>query len=467
MKKFLVLAVLILASAAVVFAQAMPGWESPQSAATQGRYRSAADNFIRPDAHTGVSFDKFYAMTSFANPGRAQLGYAAKIGGLYLGLAYGGSFWAGYTPLNYTEDKASWPGGSDKTFKTYDSIDFGSGTPENRFAILLGGGDMGFRFTFSSVGHELISLKDDFAVASSGYYKSYEAERGAITPQLAWSMTKGLTGNGIQPWATLDLGFVKNYSKAEIYDNTGKSNGVNVRYSANYVEPKLSLGLGGLIVYKNDSNFRVTADLDYDLLLRLYENEYSYVDSSGDYKTKKIKGDFNGTTFTEKTYHDHLITPSLAAQWSGGPLAVRLKLNLGVPLTGAENTVVTLKTDGSGDFADGSKKASSFTVGFNPNLRLAAQWKIHPKFTLNAGGRINFYTGSQTTATIEDNDNYKKVTEPTGRTNNILNAGLTFLPTDNLTFEVSTGIINGNINVFDTNPGGLLNFTNFLVGLKF
>jgi len=462
MKKLLVFTALILVSAAVVFSQnqvtssspAMPGLtSSPQFSATQGMFRSAADNFIRPDYFTAVTFDKFYTMMSFADTLKAQLGYAGKIGNLYISAAYSGSFLANYTPLDYTEqDYAAWPGGSKKV-PVYDfnsTAPFVSGTPENRIALLLGAADMGFRLTFSSVGHEYIGLKDNFA-AGTIPFKSYEAERGTISPQIAWAMAKDLTENGIRPYALLDLDFVRNYIKSESADGTG----VDVRYSLNHFDPKLTLGLGGYTFYKSDGGFVLLADFEYALALKFYENEYSYTDGGGNNKISKINGlNINGA-LTENAYNGHRITPALVGRWSGGPLALRFRLNLPVILYGEESTSMT---DTGGDLASGDK-TSAFFIGFFPNLRLAAQWKIVPKLTLNIGGLISFGV-SRTTTDISVREGY-------GNTNNALTIGFTFLPTDNLTFEVSGGIgTNNAINVFD-DDNGLLSFTKLLVGVKF
>jgi hypothetical protein len=50
-------------------------------------------------------------------------------------------------------------------------------------------------------------------------------------------------------------------------------------------------------------------------------------------------------------------------------------------------------------------------------------------------------------------------------TENELSLGLTFLPTDNITFEANLGIAPDNlISVFD--PSGLLSFANLLVSVK-
>lgn len=487
MKKLLVLAALILVTSAVVFAQAqiladylvtagglgMPGFTSPQSAATQTRYRSAADNFIRVDSFAGVTFDKFYAMASYAATNRAQLGYATKIGSLYLGLAYGGRFWYGYTPLDYREQKKA-----KYKFYTFDVDDpFNrSGDPENRVGVLLGVGNMGFRFSFSSVGHEWIHFGEKFAKLDNttpgnpvtNVYKSYDAERGTVTPQIAWGMAKGLTENGVQPYVILDLAFVKKYIK---YEEVG-GNGIEVLNSENEFDPKLTVGLGGYTVYKNDSNFRLIADFEYALALKIYGNEYSFSDG-GKNKVKTFFGlNDNGRTLipgdqlTEITYNGHLFTPALAGQWSGGPLALKFRLALPVSLAGVDTTPKEVKSNG--DLKDYGKKTSLFLAGFNPYLQLGAQWKIVQKLTLNAGGRIDFNAGYLYTTDIDGNKEYNEKNNVS--TSNQLTAGLTFTPTDNLSFEVNTGVSNGasnNINVFETGVTGLLHFTNFLVGVKF
>jgi len=483
MKKLFVFAALILISAAAVFAQVssgslgMPGsLASPQFIATQGRFRSAADNFIRPDYYTAVTFDKFFAMTSFAAALRAQLGYAGKIGNLYIGAAYGGSFWANYTTFNYEETNVDWLGtGIDKKVPVYDNITFNNANPENRIAVLLGAADMGFRFTFSSVGHEYKSVNDEFAAGTAGnytFYKSYEAERGIISPQIAWAMAKDLTENGIRPYALLDLDFVRSYTKAESAAGTG-FNGVAVTNSQNHFDPKLTLGLGGYTFYKNDSNFRLLADFEYALALKFYENEYSYTDGGGNYKISKIKGKNANGALSEDAYNGHRITPALAGQWGGGPLALRFRLNLPVILYGEESTSMSVKNN-SGDLENGDK-SSAFFIGFAPNLVLAAQWKIVSKLTLNIGGNISLGTVSRAAIDTDHKAtggaaaySTQQIKEAYGTTTNQLTIGFTFLPTDNLTFEVSTGIgaNNNNINVFDT-ASGLLNFTSLLVGVKF
>jgi len=472
MKRLSVILGLITVMTGVIFAQTMPGWESPQSAATQGRYRGAGDNFIIPGAYTGVSFNNFFAMTSFANSGRVQLGFAAKTNNLYFAAAYVGTFWANYTPFNYTERyDTNWPGGG-KTIPEYNNLGWGSNAPENRFALLFGIADMGFRLTYIST-HEKFSI-DNFSYQAS-YYAGYKAERGAITPQLAWSMAKDISKNGIRPWASFGLGFVRNYSMNEQYTAAGNTGNI-VTNSQNYLEPVFDAGLGGYTFYKNDSGFKASADLDYQLTLQMYKNVYSYQDAEGKYQIKTINGRNNNGNLDEYSYIRNMLTPSVSGQWSGGNLALRFKLNLPVTITNSEATEMAVDmVSVNGDLLRNGANITSSTISFAPNLRLAAQWKIIPNLTLNTGGRITLNALSR--QTIKGGNSYaqgietaytstKGIVKNFGSTTNQLTAGVTFLPFSNMTFEASCGIgANNIVSVFD--PAGILTFSNLLVSLKF
>jgi hypothetical protein len=526
MKRLILIALIVLVTAGIVFAQVdVPGnaLTSPQSAATSGRIRSTADNFIRADAYTDVKFDKFYTMMGYQNaPSQANLGFATKAGNMYIGTYYGGTFWANTPNINYKESNGAWLNETNKSgVKTYtdnnlssfidttSGDDFGKakGTaPSNNLSLLIGIADMGFRLslytnkrTFSDSDfvhyHSEIPaipgnpsatppVPDIPAVpARNEYYKSYETESGVIIPQLLWSMTKNLTSNGIKPYAAVNLAFTKNYIKQSLYDNTSGSWVANeeIKYSDINTVATIYAGLGGYTLLNKDG-FRFSADIDYILGLTSYDNEYNYKDSSNNNKTKTgFKGTYNADTekLAERSVTSHTITPSLIGQWSGGPLAFRFKFNLGVPITETLNTSVAFKTGATdGSLVKNGVDSKATSVGFNPDLRLAAQWKIVPNLALNLGGRINFNTISTTTTEGKsyandkevDNSSFKTVTtsNPTS-ISNTLAMGVTFNATDNLTFEVASGASNGNINVFGNTAGvgGLFYFTNLLVSLKY
>jgi len=507
MKRLILIALIISVTAGIVFAQVdVPGnaLTSPQSTATSGRIRSTADNFIRADAYTDVKFDKFYTMMGYQNaPGQANLGFAAKAGDVYVGTYYGGTFWANIPNATYREASRQWLDTANKSgVKSYTDNDlpsfintttgttFGNakGTaPNNNISILIGIADMGFRVSLYT--NKRVFKDSDFVhvhlpvgatpADPDEYYKSYETESGVVTPQILWSMTKNLTSNGIKPYAAVNLAFTKNYVKQSLYNSSWVAN-EEIKYSDINTVATIYAGLGGYTLLNKDG-FRLSADFDYILGITGYDNEYNYADSSGNNKIKTgFKGTYNADSgaLAERSVTSHTITPSLAGQWSGGPLALRFKLNLGVPITETLNTGKAIKagsTDGS--LVKNGTDSKATMVGFNPDLRLAAQWKIVPSLALNLGGRINFGQISSTTTTegksyLNDsevsNSSYKTVatSNPTVF-QNTLAMGVTFNATDNLTFEVASGASNGTVNVFGTGAGGLFYFTNLLVSLKY
>jgi hypothetical protein len=454
----------------------LPGagaWSSPQFQATQGRVRSNADNVMRADAYVKPS--TWFGYTSYAATNRIAAGFAATAGDLYLGVHYFGSLWTGYAQNNYTEQTVGFFG-SDKEYPVY----AGPATNANSYntaAILIGIGDMGIRFAYHST-HQSFN-KDEIAVGDYTappltFYKNYKTESGSIHPQIIWAMTKNLTDNGIKPYFGVNMEFVRNNTEYDAYTSASASSGRDIASSQNYFAPVFTAGLGGYTFFKQNG-FSLSADLEYALTLRLYNNEYNY-GSAGDFKYAKIKGLYTGAAFTENSYSNNAIRPVLSGSWTKDNLALRFRFR---PMFNFANTGVTTFA-GDADFATkGSlQKAGAETdtavFTFSPTLELGAQWKIIPKIALNAGALVN---SSLTLTTIEGRTYAAGVLTPGseyttkntawGNTDNALSLGFSFFATDNLTFEVSSGIGASNtVNVFDTTDG-LFRFTNVMISLSF
>jgi len=477
-KKVIVFAVLFAVITVGAFAQSIPGgFVSPQNAATQGRIRSNADDFIRPDAYTNVSFERWYSMASFANTTTTTLGYATKLGGLYLGTFYSGTFWANVTKPAYTEETTTggFGGGVDKKVLIYtvpadrDST-IGATRPANQIAVLLGVADMGFRLSFRST-YESFKV-DEEAQFTNGDYKSFETVQGLLSPQIAWSMTKNLMEKGIKPWATVDLNFNRDWTK---YQLAAVGQTERVGRSMNAFNPEFQVGLGGFTL-ANNNGWRTSADLEYRLRLTVYNNEYDYDIGGGVYGVKEVKGTFDGTTIREQKSNDHRIRPIISTQWNGEKLRLRAKLDLNVTLESSENNPMT--ADASGTLHKTGRSAKAFTIGFQPDLQLAAQYQAASKLFLNAGGRITASAitrtsteGSSYTNGVETpNSSYKRVATSFGDSiTNQFSLGVTVNPTDNLSVEANTGVSNtvsNNVNVFDTTNGAFV-FGSVLVSLKF
>jgi len=518
MKKLIVIMVMLTMLVGVVFAQSIPGgFVSPQSAATQGRIRSAADDFIRPDAYTGVSFERWYSMASFANTGIATLGYAKKFGGgeggnsLYLSVFYNGSFWNNVTSPAYTEDKNEFPitGEKEKNVPVYGRINLGS-QPSNQIALLIGAANMGFRIsyrttheTFAINGDSLIDTSTGNAPADYTAYKSYEIEKGMLSPQIAWSLTKNLVDLGIKPWVTFDLTFNRNNFLTQGYtqkDGKYVAAKEEIYNSENTIAPEFNVGLGG-ITLANKNGWRTNADFEYRLQITSYSNDYNYTDSKDENAIKSFNGAYNPNRkkmvnnveeddplFSEISYNSHRIRPILSTQWNGDKLRLRVKLDLNMIISNTVDNPMDVKIgDKNGTLVINGKTADTFGFQFNPDFQLAAQWQAASKLFLNAGGRINLVAlNTQTTEgktyangkePVDSNGktidtSYRTKTTTYGATQNHINLGVTLNATDNLSVEATTGLIGtskstNNANVFDTTDTGLLNFSSILVSVKF
>jgi hypothetical protein len=482
------------------WAQNLPGgiWSSPQSTATEGRYRSNADDFIRPDTYTGLRLSKWFGLVAFNSKVDAEgaelgalatAGFATKVKKVYIGAFYSGDFWTWSPTKNYTKRQfitAPLGGVAYETYDVYSSYPNVVPRPVNNAALLIGIADMGFRLTYRT-DHQ--SFKENDIVIgndATGYqlYKSYQTEGGYIAPQIAWAMAKDLTEkNGIRPYATLDLVFYREYQKAETAGADAEDNfGEKITYSENHFDPSLGAGMGGYHFYNKDG-FRLTADIDYILTLNIYNNEYSYAED-GNYKTGKIKGTYRVSSqpFTERSYVFNSLTPSLAGSWSKDRLALRFKLNLPLTLTNEKQSIMNL--DSSYDLINTGASNTNTVFTFRPDLRLALQYKIFPdRLTLNAGARIQ---ATAITIRTTDNTNYSpsgdiisssKIHETTFADNtgtgsrfvSRFHLGATFNLTENVWLEAMTGVSNaygdGVIDIFA--PGGLFSFGSILVVLKF
>jgi hypothetical protein len=296
-------------------------------------------------------------------------------------------------------------------------------------------------------------------------------------------MAKGLLDQGIQPQVTLSLAINRDYEKREEYKTAGTNkdtDGEQVTRSGNYLLPQLGLGLGGFTFYSADA-FKAIVDLDYNLRVFLYDNEYSYQKTpTGKYEIDKIKGLFAGVvgSYTENTQMQNWIAPSLKLAWKSedSRLALKSKLGLAVTLTNFSSTGYTYVPASSAAKQNGAD-TKQFIFQFQPGLDLAAQYQIIPeKLTLSIGGSIGvtairvISVESETyTAGTANPHSKTKTTTPsfgTGTTTD-LKAAVTWNLTKNVFVEGSTGVGTSN-GASDVHLiGNVIQFTSILAGLKF
>jgi len=487
-KVFIFALLLSMIAVSGTWAQNLPAnlWSSPQSTTTEGRFRSNADDFIRPDSYAGVKFDKWFSMVSFLSGDEygstaiATAGFATSVYNVYVGAFYSGNFWTGKPVNNYIEqepDPTPNGGVEGRAYNVYNSISVAP-NPVNNVAVLIGVADMGFRLTYRT-NHQ--SFKEKNIVTGDQLYDNYYEESGYIAPQIAWAMAKDLTKNGIRPYVTIDLVFNRDYQKTETTgaDVLGVS-GVKIGRSLNHFDPSFAAGLGGYTFYNKDG-FRASADFDYVLTLNIYRNEYSYAED-GVYKTGKITGTYNpgSNPYIQESFASNLFTPSISGSWSKDALALKFKLNLPLMFSGRRQS--SMAVDSSGKLIYNGESSSTSTFTFRPDLRLSLQYKIIPdRLILNTGARIQATAITRETVNQELYINHKREYGQRIHRNSFINSatstqfisrfhiGTTFNFTKNAWVEATTGVSNAYgveaIDVFA--PGGLFSFGSILVGLKF
>ena len=485
--KYLFLTIVLFSIFAVreAWAQNLPGniWSSPQSTTTEGRFRSNADNFIRPDSYTDVNFNKWFGMAAFNDVeyrAVATAGFAAKLNGLYIGAFYNGNLWSNSPSNNYSEmgfSTAPNGGEAGRIYNVYSNI---SVVPEpvNNAALLIGVADMGFRLTFRTNYQSFNKSNIVVTGTPNQLYKNYRAEGGYIGGQIAWAMARDLTDYGIKPYVTLDLMFNRDYEMRETAGTDASGNsGERVIRSQNIFEPILAAGMGGYTFLSKDG-FRASADLDYALTLNIYNNEYSYTDN-GFYKTGKIRGTFSPgiLPYVEQSYVLNSITPSVSGSWKNEKISLGFKLNLPLMFSTEESNIMSL--NGSNSLIKSGDNNLTNTFTFRPDLRLAMQcWIVPEKLILNAGARIQSTPLILETVTrnIYNTDGIETATQIirqnsfSGSFISRFHIGAAFNFTDNVWLEATTGVTNayGNTDVIDVfAPGGLFSFGSILVGLKF
>jgi len=460
-------------------------WTSPQSATTEGRFRSNADDFIRPDSYNGVKFDKVFGLTSFLRDNNgyyyATAGFASRIKDLYISAFYTGNFWAGIQANNYTEQAflpADVPtgGAANTPYNVYDGISV-SDAPSNNFALLIGAADMGFRLSYRT---NYLSFNQNDIVNKDGtsyqLYNKYQIEEGYIAPQIAWAMAKDLTSKGIRPYVTVDLVFYREYEKNK---KAGDAvSGEMVVNSNNHFDPSLGIGLGGFTFF-NEGNFKGSFDVDYALTFNFYDNEFYYI-ADGAYKTGKIKGtaslggsDYN---YNEIFYVSNSLTPSVSGSWSGDRLSAKFKLNLPLSFVNKESSQLD-DPNHDGNLIQKGLSSKTATFAFLADLRLALQYKIIPdRLALNAGARIQ---ATAITLETEEQKNYNNngafQSSKTVHNNKFgdksdlisrFSLGVTLNLQENFWVEATAGVTDGiGIDIFA--PGGLFSFGSILAAFKF
>jgi len=484
--KLVFVALLLAVNFGNLWAQGLPAgiWTSPQNIATEGRFRSDADDFIRVDAFTNLSLNNWFGMVSFLqdaqNRAIATGGFATNARNIYFAVFYSGNFWANAPTNNPIErqfgsDNAPAGGQPGVTYRVFGSINVAP-DPVNNVALLIGFADMGFRLTYRT---NYQSFRDSNIVVANQLYRNFSAGHGYLAPQIAWGMARNLTRNGIRPYVTLDLVLNRHFSRMEtVGPNADGNTGERVERSSNFIAPQLAVGLGGLTVFSNDAGFSGSVDFDYELALRIYNNEFSYL-VGNTLRIGQISGTNNPGTFplVERSYMSNRFIPAVSGSWRQDRIALGFRFNLPVTITNESSAIMGLNP--SNVLINAGASDTRDTLAIQPDLRLGLQYVLVPdRFTLNAGARIQTTAislarisrevynegGSMVHSERIHLDSYG------GTFVSNFHVGLNFNFLENIWVEATTGVSNafGNEQAIDIfMPGGLFSFGRIMVGLRF
>ncbi|MDR2965888.1 MAG: hypothetical protein LBU88_08940 [Treponema sp.] len=488
MKRIFLTLITVLLISGAAWGQVLP--TSPTSTASRELFTSDADNFIDPSYYTDVNIEKAYIMSSFAD-NTPSIGYATKLGGIYLGLFYRGNLRV-VPALTYVEEQRVFPytNSSEQTVKNYNTsiyTSLGAQALNNNLAVLIGVADMGFALYFNST---LAYFNEgDIRVAGTNY-KSYEASRGNLMIGLGWGMAKDLTENGIRPWARLRLSFNNDFRAVDQYQSgiltlPNAALGRFVQVGNNYTDIMINAGMGEYI-FKKEGGLKAIFDIDLYLRLTAYDNEYSWYSSTttattyASIQTDRIQGLFDGTNLSLRESGNITLTPSVGVLWESEKIDLGAKFFL-IPAFTFNNTTThwALPTVAQTDLRkDIESEAVTFTL--YPRIALGTQVRLIPeKLSLVAGGAVNFSQLSVVTtderryANNVDNNEIENSATTTVATSwaggsTGLYLGLNFNLTKNVSFEAMTGVSNSNnMNIFGIGGGSVSYFTNILLSIKF
>jgi hypothetical protein len=462
---------------------------SPTKSSTAGLFTGAADDYLDVNAYNSVEFNSFFSYGSLASMVVGQFGFAKRIGAVYVGAGYVGSMGRGWERVDLTECEIDVSGlglGRWKKLNEADAIngDIGAVLPLNgnneRFAVLIGVADMGFKIGFAADRKSFEAEDVYFGTYDKNLvYSSYSARHGWLIPSVGWGMARGLTENGIRPSVNLTVGFYSEESKGALYFDLEVDDEKDIEMmfvSQNYCEPILEIALGGYDFYRGNS-VRFGVDAEYTLCMKIYKNIYNLPDGNGGLAFGVVDGVYEGTTIIKSDSSVHVLKPSVKLDCAFSD-AVQLRAKAAFPVMFASQTNTGMDVD----IADGCAlkkhgvdfEMSAFSIA--PVIDAALQYKIlDNKLVFNMG--VSFIAATITAAT-ETTNNYvygeeiphqkriKKIKQRSTNSPESLRCGVIWNINENIGVEAVTGVTAAEFDLMGS-PSSLTHFTRFLAALKF
>jgi len=363
--------------------------ESNTAKSTAGVFKNDIDYFNNVNKYTKLEMEKWFGYTGIRRDD-LDLGYATKLGSLYLGAEYKGKLLSqnGFTDTISVSTTPIFDGPTEiaritTTNKTYDK---GQLFTENTGAVLVGFGNMGIKLSVKQDGTSDKSIEDDdgYVVDDDGYdTKNYYWEKedtddqtktvkeytdivsttGNITPKIEWGMALDLKGMLLSPRAALAVA-IGNEKDAYKYSETNTFAGSTAgrdQIERSYLMSKAFIGInptiGADLALVKTEEKQVILGLDYELDLPIYVTSYFDAENAKLSAKGEVKGyrevTVNETMTEKRTIIDwkaegteqfemtHTITPSVKTTF-----VVTDRLNLGASI----KPEVSIKTENKTSF---------------------------------------------------------------------------------------------------------------------
>ncbi|GHT95320.1 hypothetical protein FACS1894141_3700 [Spirochaetia bacterium] len=473
----------------------VPGFSDPltpqsnTNAASAEQLGTAVDGFNSVLGWSDVGFDKWFgymgvAPVSVASlPGingisRAYLlniGYATRIGGLYLSAYYSGKIADGATDRTetITGTNADQNGEYVNVGTTEETSNSGQPvtTTLNNASVLIGLGNMGIKVGFygalktsDAPGGTLKSdeqLENGFSAAQE--YTGYQKSEGILIPSVSWGMPLSLGSMVLKPSATIAVNIIRNNESYEFagkdnnlsgsgtddtYTNlgakgpntsTGEQSTINWTREYGYVQPDITVGAG--IDFPKSGTAAFGVGLEYRTNFNIYATPEgdigagTFTSLTGTLDAKDGSGTYSKSTSyinaTEKSDWNNRITPSF---WYSNELSEKVTLGFGAEIaviTGTnksqDKSITTVDTsytyynqtndDRNYTYTSTSTFQGSLIektwLGIAPALNLGVGYKINDRWGIEGGLAVTFPEYQSVTTVTGPNKGTETTTETT------------------------------------------------------
>ncbi len=420
---------------------------SKTNAATAGIFSTDVDNYMSVTGFSGVEMEKAFGYVGYDNA-MLSLGYARKLGSIYLGTYYNGNILYTNSPLDtktvLTDPVVTNGAVVGQTVTTTEQNANPQTYTSNEAKVLIGLAGMGFRLGFYE---DLMTAKGRFSVNGAftdatdsvaedsltktktvTEYTDGAIINGSMNPSLTWGMKLPLGAMTLNPTVTaaVDIYQSNGASTRNVYTEvwgtkqTGSTT-TKVNFDNGYIAPSGTVGLG--LDFAKNGAAQTSVGIDYTFSTQLYSNANNKVlGTSTWYETTTNTFTVNDETknvvknvyTTERTYTSHSINPSVSYKTDvSDRVSFGVKANALVNISSQKDindrevtTVTTYNafTQNPGnDYVDtmvehipgNTVETSSFDI--SPAVKAGLTYKLIPgTFTLNAGLNINAPSFSNT-----------------------------------------------------------------------